>query len=310
MTFPIEAAGLQVHFCETRAVDDVSFTVAGGTICGLLGRNGAGKSTLLSAVAAFRRPTGGTVRVDGEDPYENPRLMSEICLVRSEGDFEGGTSVAETLEIAGELRPRWDTAYADRLVELFELPPKTKVDALSRGKRSALAVTVGLAARAPLTMFDEPHLGMDAPSRYAFYDELLADYMARPRTVVLSTHLIDEVASLFEDVIVLDQGRLLVHEPAVDLVARGAELVGPAAAVEAAVAGMRVVSTRDLGPTRAAIVLEPVAGERAAAATAAGVEIGPIPLQDLFVHLTSQPSQPSQPSQSSQHSQSSEEAVR
>jgi ABC-2 type transport system ATP-binding protein len=288
MTFPIEVTGLQVHFGDVRAVDDVSLTIAGGTVCGLLGRNGAGKSTLLSVLAAFRRPTGGQVRVDGEDPYENPRLMSETCLVRAGGDFEDSMTVRDTLGVAGELRPRWDTAFADDLVERFELPLRSKVRDLSRGKRSALAVTVGLAARAPLTMFDEPHLGMDVPSRYAFYDELLADYMAHPRTIVLSTHLIDEVASLFEDVVILDHGRVLAHAPADEMVARGAELTGSAEAVTALTRDLPVVSSRNLGPTRSVVVVEPLDDARRAEAAAAGVDVAPLPLQDLFVHLTAQ----------------------
>jgi ABC-2 type transport system ATP-binding protein len=286
MTFPIEATGLQVHFGDVRAVDDLTLTIAGGTICGLLGRNGAGKSTLLSTLAAYRRPTGGTILVDGEAPYENARLMSEICLVRASGDFEESMRVDETIEVAGLLRPRWDTGFADELVARFELPLRTKVRDLSRGQRSALAVTVGLAARAPLTIFDEPHLGMDVPSRYAFYDTLLADYMAHPRTIVLSTHLIDELGSLFEDVVIIDHGRLVAHEPAEALAARGAELTGPAAAVEAATAGLRVVSSRRLGPTRSVVVADPLDESRRARAVAAGVGIAPVPLQDLFVHLT------------------------
>jgi ABC-2 type transport system ATP-binding protein len=286
MTFPIEATGLQVHFGDVRAVDDLTLTIAGGTICGLLGRNGAGKSTLLSTLAGYRRPTGGTVLVDGEAPYENARLMSEICLVRASGDFEGSMRVDETLEVAGLLRPRWDAVLAADLADRFELPARTKVRDLSGGRRSALAVTVGLAARAPLTIFDEPHLGMDVPSRYAFYDALLADYMAHPRTVVVSTHLIDEVASLFEDVVIIDRGRLIAHEPAEALATRGAELTGPSAAVEAATAGMRIVSSRRLGPTRSVVVVDPLDESRRGRAVAAGVDVAPLPLQDLFVHLT------------------------
>jgi ABC-2 type transport system ATP-binding protein len=288
MTFPIEVTGLDVHFGDVRAVDDVSFTIAGGTICGLLGRNGAGKSTLLATLAAYRQPTGGSVLVDGEDPYENARVMSETCLVRASGDFVDGIAVREVVELATELRPRWDAALARRLMDRFELPRRTKVRELSRGKRSALAVTVGLASRAPVTMFDEPHLGMDVPSRYAFYDELLADYMAHPRTIVLSTHLIDEVASLVEDVMILDRGRVLAHAPADELVSRGAQLTGPVEAVEAATTGMEVLSSRQLGRTRTVVVVDPIDEPRRAAAVAAGVDIGPLPLQDLFVHLTAQ----------------------
>ena len=93
---------------------------------------------------------------------------------------------------------------------------------MSQGQRSALGVILGLASRCPLTIFDESYLGMDAPSRYAFYDELLADYLAYPRTIVLSTHLIEEVSSLFEEVVIIDRGRLLIQNKPVRTCVPGA----------------------------------------------------------------------------------------
>jgi ABC-2 type transport system ATP-binding protein len=212
--------------------------------------------------------------------------MAETCLIRANGDFEASMKVREVLSIGADLRPRWDAAFAERLADRFRLRPRAKAGELSQGQRSALAVTVGLASRAPLTMFDEPHLGMDAPSRYAFYDELLADYIVNPRTFVVSTHLIDEVADLLEDVLILDRGVVLAHEPAEVMRARGTEVTGPAAAVEDLIDGMRVLSSRRLGGTRAVVVIEPLDPDRLAVARTAGVEVGPIPLQDLFVHLT------------------------
>ena len=285
--FVVETSGLHVHFGRVRAIDDLSMRVAGGTICGILGRNGAGKSTLLSTIAAFRRPTRGRIEVDGDEPFENARLMSEICLVRESGDFEKSTTVGQVLELGEALRPRWDAGFAERLVERFALPRQMRTGKLSRGQRAALAVTVGLASRAPLTMLDEPHLGMDAPSRYAFYEELLADYAEHPRTILLSTHHIEEVASILEDVVIIHRGRVLMHRSAEDLRSEGVELTGPAEAVDAMTEGLRTLSERHLGRTKSVVVFEPFDGDRARRATEAGIDVGPIPLQDLFVHLTS-----------------------
>jgi ABC-2 type transport system ATP-binding protein len=285
----IELQDVTVRFGATTAVDAVTATIAGGTIVGLLGRNGAGKSTLLSTLAAYRRPTSGTVRVDGGDPYEDGRLMGETCFVRDDGDFNGDVSIRDTVSIAASLRARWDQDTADRLLDRFRITVnRKKVGTLSKGQRSALAVSVGLATRSPLTMFDEPHLGMDAPSRYAFYDELLADYMAHPRTIIVSTHLIDEMAALFEDVVIIDHGALLTHQPTDELRSRGVEITGPAAAVDEITAGMHVLSSRTLGATRAAVVFGQFNGCLREQAAAAGVELGPIPLQDLFVALTTE----------------------
>lgn len=279
---------LHVRFGDVAAVDGVTTTFAAGAITGLLGRNGAGKSTLLSAVAGYRRPSDGTVLVGGRDPHDDPLAASATCLVRDAGDIDQTMPVEDVFEVAAALRRSWDQRYAERLADRFELPLRTKVGALSRGKASALLVTFGLASRAPLTMFDEPQLGMDPPTRYAFYDELLADYSEHPRTIVIATHLIDEVASLFEHVAVLDRGRLVLHEPIDAVLGRGAELTGPADAVDGVAAGRRIVQERRLGPTKSVVVLDAVDDSLQRAAAAAGVELGPLHLQDLFVHLTSE----------------------
>ena len=195
---------------------------------------------------------------------------------------------ADTIAIAEAFRPRWDPVTLERLLDKFQLTPsRQKVGALSHGQRAALSVSIGIATGAPVTMFDEPHLGLDAPSRYAFYDELLDTYMATPRTIIVSTHLIDEMAALFEDVLIIDRGALLLHESAEALRSRGVELTGPTAAVDAVTTGLSVLSSRTLGPTKSSVVFGHSAGELRDRAEAAGVEVGPIPLQDLFVALTS-----------------------
>jgi len=288
-THAIELRNLAVHFGETVAIDELTTTILSGTIVGLLGRNGAGKTTLLRTLAAYLRPSGGSVRIGGEDPYEHERLMSEVCLVRHDGDFNNDLSVADTIAIAEAFRPRWDPVTLERLLEKFHLTPsRQKVGALSLGQRAALAVSIGIATGAPVTMFDEPHLGLDAPSRYAFYDEMLDAYLATPRTIIVSTHLIDEMAALFEDIIIIDHGALLLHEPAEALRSRGVELTGPVASVDTITAGLSVLSSRTLGPTKSSVVFGHCASDLRARAEPAGVEVGPIPLQDLFVALTSQ----------------------
>src|SRR5882757_8338653 len=149
--FGVEIENLRVHYGDMVAIDDLSCRLDGGKIYGLLGRNGAGKTTLLAVLSAFRLGSGGTVRVDGEDPFENARLMREICFVREGTDGTEQMRVRDLLTLARTFRPRWDQAYADRLIERFDLPLKKRVGGLSLGMRSPLRVTVGLASRCPLT---------------------------------------------------------------------------------------------------------------------------------------------------------------
>jgi ABC-2 type transport system ATP-binding protein len=287
MSLDLALRGVGLRYDDgTEALQAVDLAVPAGTILGLLGRNGAGKSSLMSLVASLHRPTDGRVLVGGRDPWEDAELTAQVSLI-GEAAEGGGWKVSDALTSAGYLRPTWDAAYADRLLDLFEIP-NVKIAKLSRGKRAALACLFGLAGRAPITMYDEPYLGMDAPTRYAFYDEVLSDYMVHPRTVIISTHHIDEVASLFGRVAILDDGRLVTDDDTDSLRARGTEVTGPVAAVDEFTtgAGLRVLSTRTLGGTRATVTYGELTDDARRRAAAAGLELGPIPLQDLFVHLS------------------------
>jgi ABC-2 type transport system ATP-binding protein len=285
----IEARGLTVRYGHTVAVDGISLDLPAGKIYGLLGRNGSGKTSLLHALASYRRPSGGTVRIGGVDPFENPALMARTTFIRDTLDVLNSDSVRSAVDFTARVRRGFDRAYARDLLEMFELNPRTRVSALSRGQQSALGVVLGLAGRSALTILDEAYLGMDAAARATFYRELLADYLERPRTIVLSTHLIAEVAHLFERVIIIDHGRLLLDETTDDLSGRGVTVTGPAGAVDAFAAGRTVLASRALGGTREITLdgrLEPA---DARAARDAGLTLGPVGLQDLFVHLTSGP---------------------
>lgn len=286
MSFGVRIQDLTVNYGRTTALDGATVELAPGAIHGLLGRNGSGKTTLLSVLAAFRRPGSGIVRVDGEDPWENPRVTAGTCLVRESGDVHTDLPMRANLDFLAGARPTFDRTFAEGLLDTFELDPKCKPAALSRGKKSAFGVVVGLASRAALTMFDEVHLGMDAPSRYAFYDALVADYVEHPRTIILSSHLIDEIQRLLEHVVILDRGRVLVADEAEALRARGVSVAGPADVVEQFTADRRVLGRQSLGRT-AQVTIDGGLGpaERAAAADL-GLELGPVDLQDLVVHLT------------------------
>ncbi|HEX5541904.1 MAG TPA: ATP-binding cassette domain-containing protein [Micromonospora sp.] len=286
MELGIEVRDLTLRYGNVTALDGLTFGLTGGKIHGLLGRNGSGKSSLLSLLAAFRRPTAGRVLVDGVEPFENQDVVRMTCLIREGGDLYASERVSHVLEFAARLRPGWDAELARRLVDRFRLPTRSRVMSLSRGQRSALAVTLGMAARAPLTMFDEVHLGMDVPSRYAFYEELLDDYLAHPRTIILSTHLIEEVSSLFEQVLIIDRGQVVVHASADELRQRGSALTGPADVVDRFVATRTVLSEQQLGSTKSVAIYGELDPAQRQMAAAAGLELGPVALQDLFVHLT------------------------
>ncbi|HEU5473710.1 MAG TPA: ABC transporter ATP-binding protein [Actinophytocola sp.] len=287
MTLGIEVTDLRLNYGTVTALDGLTFSLSGGRIYGLLGRNGSGKTSLMSVLAAFRKASAGTVLIDGQPVWENPAITRQVCLIRTNVDTLGSTDrISAALDFTAWHRPSWDAEFAATLLDRFRLSARTKIGALSRGQRSVLGAVLGLASRAPVTMFDESHLGMDAPTRYAFYDTLLTDFIAHPRTIIVSTHLIEEVSPLFERVLIIDNGRLVLHEDADALRARGVAVTGPADAVDRLVAGHTVLGEKSLGPTKSAMVFGPVDDAFKDRARRAGLELGPIGLQDLFVHLT------------------------
>jgi ABC-2 type transport system ATP-binding protein len=282
----IEVRNLTKRYKEKVVLDDVSFDVQEDTIYGLLGRNGAGKTTAMSILTAQNLPTRGEVRVFGENPYENARVLSRMCFVRESQKYPDDATPRHAFASARLFFPRWDQALADDLVDEFQLPVKRTIKKLSRGQLSAVGVIIGLASRAEITFFDEPYLGLDAVARQIFYDRLLADYAEHPRTILLSSHLIDEVANLLERVLVIDEGRIIMDESTDDARAQATNVVGDAAAVAEAVNGREVIHRESLGRVASVTFLGRLDDAERDALTAAGLDLAPVSLQQLIVRRT------------------------
>ncbi|RAV09391.1 ABC transporter ATP-binding protein [Paenibacillus contaminans] len=282
----VEVRGLTKRYGNVTAVEDISFALEADKIYGLLGRNGAGKTTIMHMITAQLFATSGEISVFGEAPYENNRVLSQICFIKESQKYPDTYRIVDVLELSAVIFPNWDREFAYSLVKDFQLPLKRRMKKLSRGMLSAVGITVGLASRAPLTIFDEPYLGLDAVARGLFYDHLLRDYGMYPRTVILSTHLIDEVSKMLEHVIVIDKGRKLLDENTDSLRGKAFTVVGPAAKVEAFASGKQTIHRESFGGLVSVTVLGNLeAGERKQA-EAAGLELAPVSLQQLIVHLT------------------------
>ncbi|MET0296393.1 MAG: ABC transporter ATP-binding protein [Microbacterium sp.] len=286
MTSVIEVKNLTKRYRDTLAVDDVTFAIEENTIYGLLGRNGAGKTTVMSILTAQNFATSGDVRVFGENPYENSRVLQRMCFVRESQKYPDDATPRHAFRSARLFFPHWSQELADQLIDEFQLPMKKTIKKLSRGQLSAVGVIIGLAARAEITFFDEPYLGLDAVARQIFYDRLLEDYTEHPRTVILSSHLIDEVSNLIEKVIVIDRGRIIMDEDTDAVRDRAANIVGDSAAVDAFVAGREVIHRESLGRVSSVTVLGALSASDRERLTAVGLDVGPVSLQQLIVRTT------------------------
>ena len=283
----VEVNGLTKSYGNVKAVSDVTFTLEADKIYGLLGRNGAGKTTLMQLLTAQEFATSGELSVFGEHPYENNRVLRQLCFIRESQKYPESFRVIDVLKVAATLYPNWDQSLADVLLADFRLPIKRRMKKLSRGMLSSVGIIIGLASRAPLTIFDEPYIGLDAVARGLFYDRLIEDYALYPRTVLLSTHLIDEVSRILEHVMVIDGGKLIINEDADVLRSQGCTVVGVKASVDAFTAGREVINCDPLGGmVSVTFVGELTSGDRKLASDQ-GLELIPVSMQQLIVHLTS-----------------------
>ncbi|MCU1418426.1 MAG: transporter ATP-binding protein [Schumannella sp.] len=285
MTTVVEVENLSKHYGRVRAVDGVSFTLEEDRIYGLLGRNGAGKTTLMSLLTAQEFATSGRVEVFGQSPVENAGVLEQTAFIKESQRYPEDFRVKHVFRSAPWFFANWDADFAAKLAEEFRLPLGRRVKKLSRGQLSAVGVIVGLASRAPLTFFDEPYLGLDAVARQLFYDRLLSDYAEHPRTIVLSTHLIDEVSNLLEHVLVIDDGRIIIDSDADTLRGSATTVAGTAAAVEAFSSGREVLHREGIGGLATATLAGLGDADRRAA-TDAGLELSPVSLQQLIVRST------------------------
>ncbi len=281
----ISVRGLHKQFGRTKVLHGLDFDVPANSITGLLGRNGAGKTTAMTLISGQDRPSAGEIRVFGQDPYENPDAMGLLCFAREDQKYPETFRVSHVLRTAPWFFDAWDEELAGMLVETFRLPINTLVKKLSRGQLSAVAIIVALASRAPLTFLDEPYLGLDATARGVFYDVLLQDYLAHPRTILMSTHLIDEASDLFEKILVIHDGSIIMDTTAEDAQAAAYSLAGPITAVDALVSpGMELHRRRVGGLVSVTVKGQPDAELRRRAADHR-VEIGPVGLQELVAAL-------------------------
>jgi len=286
MKYSIEVNNLSLKFKDFEALKNVSFNLNDDKIYGLLGRNGAGKTTLLSVLASYRQKSEGTVKIAGKDPFENPEIMQNVSFHFETNYQEETEKVKKMLAIVEKYRPNYDAAYADYLIDLFDLPINKAVNKLSKGMQSVFEVVMGLASRSPITIFDETYLGMDAPTRMKFYNELLTDREKYPRKFILSTHLVSEMDYLLDEVLILHKGKLLLHEDYETLTSRGISVTGNSDAVDAFAQGKKILHSQQLGNTKSIMIFEERTDEIGRKAKEMGLEIGPISLQELFIHLT------------------------
>jgi len=206
----IEARGLRKAFGSTVALDGIDLRVEEGRILGLIGPNGAGKSTALHAILGLI-PFQGELKVLGRDPWtEREELMRDVAFIADVAVLPRWIRVSQVLEYVGGVHPRFDRAKAESFLAKTTIKRNSKVRELSKGMVTQLHIALIMAIDAKLLVLDEPTLGLDLLYRKQFYDTLLNDYFDRSRTIVVTTHQVEEIQDVLTDIMFIDRGRIVL----------------------------------------------------------------------------------------------------
>lgn len=286
MVTAVECRNLTKSYGKNEVLKNINLGLEEGKIYGLLGRNGTGKTTLLNLICSQIMRDSGDINVYGEEVFENPRALENLCLVKEKELKTEDYKIKRIFDTAGILYKNWDEEYKDYLVKEFKVDLRKKYSKLSRGMKSLVGIIIGLASRAPITIFDEPSLGLDAAAREKFYNILLEDYETSKRTVIISTHLIDEVSSLFEEVIILDKGEVMIKKDTAELLEQAHFLNGKEENIMKIIRDKRILHKERFGASSIIGVLGDFSIEELETLKSNNIEKSPMPLQKLFIYLT------------------------
>lgn len=273
----IKLSNVTKEYSRTIALDDVSLTLADKKIYCLLGRNGAGKTTLLKLIAGHIGATYGTIEVNGEEisPINMP---VDVNFMESRAS-QFNMTVSELIDIAKNLQDEFDYDFAKKMLTQFKLDQKKKYKQLSLGMQTMVTTLLSLASNASIIILDEPVLGFDAIIRERFYDLLQESFERSPKLILVSTHLIDEIARVAKDIIIIDQGHILLNTSVNQIDEMAYSLTGMTKDVLPLKEGLNVIGEKNVGGFTSLFVHDK------RIQTSDRVTIQTLGLQDFFVSL-------------------------
>lgn len=285
----IHCTDLVKTYRGNKALNGFTCEIKENKITGIIGRNGAGKTTFLKIIAGFFRKSAGEVKVFGERPFNNLNVSANSIMVDHEMPLPTILKLSEILEEANRFYTNFDRELAFRLLSYFKLDEELYVNDLSKGMRSTFHSIIGLSSRCALTIFDEPTLGMDAAVRKDFYRALLKDFIAFPRTILFSSHHLEEIEDLLEDVLLIDQGKIHLHTSIDEMKERAIAVQGPAQKVKEWAANREVLFEKQLGSSLMYVVVDnDLTEQERESIKMQGLTISSVSATDLCVYLTNE----------------------
>lgn len=274
---------LSKSFGRHTILDNISLQINNYKIYGLLGRNGAGKSTLLNIISNRNFPSDGEILLDNHSINNNPAALQKIYLMSESNMYPKRTRVSDMFTMADEGYGNFQFATAHRLTKAFGVDENSRLSNLSTGLTTIAKLITALCVNANFIFLDEPTLGLDAGHRELFYRELMKTYEERPRTFVLSTHLISEIQSLVEHVWIINDHQLIEDADVDDLLNQAYAISGPTEQVDSYTQGLHVLDEQTISNIKTAYVVEPLDDSQA---VPDNVKVEHLDLQKTFMALT------------------------
>ena len=273
----IELKQVTKQYGQATVLKNITLTVDEPGIYCLLGRNGAGKTTLLKSIAGYQNITSGTIQVDGK-PITTSTLDTGVSYIENFAKHFN-LPVRKLLRIASEVNPNYDYDFASEMMERFELDGKKKFNHLSLGMKTMVSTIICLASNKEVILLDEPVLGFDAIMRVEFYDMLTESFQKHPRIIIVSTHIIEEIAKTIQKLIIIDKGSVRFFDTLQSVETKAFRVSGLQKAVEAATRGLHVIGQDTVGGLVTSYIFDNPPEQ------AASLEIHPLSLQDFFIQM-------------------------
>lgn len=278
----IQINNITKRYDDVTALDNVSFSFEYGKIYGFLGRNGAGKSTLINIIANRIFADEGAVLIDTLPAKENMEVHDKIFCMSEADLYDTSLRIKQHFKWTAQFYDHFDIEKAFAVAEKFNLNTNKKYKELSKGYQSVFKLAIALSLNVPYVIFDEPVLGLDANHRELFYELLLQDYEENQRTIIIATHLIEEVANIIEEVVLIDKGKVLLQETVEHLMNKGYCISGHSDEVDIYCKDKKIIGHDELGNLKLVYIL----GEREPLPPNSSLQISNINLQKLFIKLT------------------------
>ena len=273
----IELKQVTKQYGQATVLKNITLTVDEPGIYCLLGRNGAGKTTLLKSIAGYQNITSGTIQVDGKT-ITTATLDTGVSYIENFAKHFN-LPVRKLLRIASEVNPNYDYDFASEMMERFELDGKKKFNHLSLGMKTMVSTIICLVSNKEVILLDEPVLGFDAIMRVEFYDMLTESFQKHPRIIIVSTHIIEEIAKTIQKLIIIDKGSVRFFDTLQSVETKAFRVSGLQKAVEAATRGLHVIGQDTVGGLVTSYIFDNPPEQ------AASLEIHPLSLQDFFIQM-------------------------